>query len=155
MTAQLLHHRFIKNNWTLALAESCTGGGLASRFVSIPDSSFYFQGGVIAYSNRAKEKILHVKASTMERHGAISEQTALEMALGALEQFDARFAVATTGVAGPSGGTAKKPIGTVCFAIVSRDREPLCWTARFKGDRSSVIEQAISDALEHLSTYAL
>lgn len=139
----------------MALAESCTGGALTSRFVSIPDCSFYLQGGVIAYSNRIKEKILRVKSTTIEQHGAVSEQTAREMAQGALEQFEARFALATTGVAGPSGGTFKKPVGTVCFAIVSLDREPYSWTSHFKGDRPAIIDQAIADALEHLSDYTL
>ncbi|MCC5832700.1 MAG: CinA family protein [Chlamydiales bacterium] len=155
MTLELLHHRFIQNNWTLALAESCTGGGLAARFVSIPDCSLYFQGAIVAYSNRSKEKNLYVKPRTIENYGAVSEQTALEMALGALKQFESRFALSTTGVAGPSGGRAKKPVGTVCFAIVSSDREPLLWTSHFKGDRASVIDQAIMDALENLRDYTL
>jgi len=155
LIAEQIHHHFINNEWTLALAESCTGGAIASRFVAIPDCSFYLQGGIVAYTNHIKEKILHVRPSTLEKYGAVSQQTAVEMATGALEQFEAQFALSTTGIAGPSGGTAKKPVGTVCFAIASLDRELLSWTSHFEGDRASVIEQAIVEALEHLWQYSL
>ena len=148
MIEQQIHHHFIQNNWTLALAESCTGGGIASRLVAIPDCSLYFQGGVVAYSNRSKENILRVSPSTLENYGAVSEATAREMAAGALNAFEAQFALSSTGIAGPT-------TGTVCFAIASLDKEPLSWTSPFKGGRSSVIEQAIVDALEHLWQYVV
>lgn len=139
----------------LTLAESCTGGGIATRFVALPDCSLYFQGGIVAYSNQMKEKILHVKGETLQKHGAVSEQTAIEMAKGALEQVEAHFSLSTTGIAGPSGGTVKKPIGTICFAIVSNARRPLSWTSHFKGDRLAIIDQAIADALDHLWAYTV
>lgn len=148
-----IHTRFIKKGWTLALAESCTGGGLCSRFVALPDCSLYLQGAVVAYSNAVKEKILHV--TTLETFGAVSESTALEMANGAREALGSTFAVATTGIAGPTGGSAEKPVGTVCFAIVSEREEPLSWTTHFSGSRKEIIESAIDDALVHLREYAV
>lgn len=153
MLEQQIHHRLITHNGSLALAESCTGGGIASRFVALPDCSFYFQGGVVAYSNHAKEDLLGVKPMTIENCGAVSEETAGEMASGALLRFKSHFALSTTGVAGPTGGTAQKPVGTVCFALASTDRELLTWTSHFKGERGSVIEQAIQEALEQLWSY--
>lgn len=155
MIEQQIHHQFVKNSWTLALAESCTGGGIASRLVAIPDCSFYFEGGVVAYSNLAKEKILQVKSSTLENYGAVSEQTAKEMADGALQIFETDFALSTTGIAGPSGGIPQKPIGLVYFSIASLHRDPLVWSAHFQGDRDSIIEHAITEALEKLLTYTV
>ncbi len=152
---QEIHKRFVLNDWRLSLAESCTGGGIASRLVAIPDCSFYFEGGVIAYSNQVKEKTLQVKGTTLEAYGAVSEETACEMAQGALNIFETDFALATTGIAGPTGGRPKKPVGTVCFAIASRERPVLSWTVHFKGERASVIEQAITNALEHLWDYTV
>lgn len=150
---QAIQKRFVEEGWTLALAESCTGGGLAAALVALPDSSLYFQGGCVAYSNRAKEKILHVDPQTLLRYGAVSEETAREMAQSALEIFETDFALATTGVAGPKGGSSQKPVGMICFAILSLEKEPITWTAHFKGDRGAVIEKAIADALEHLRDY--
>lgn len=145
MSAQQIHNRFIENGWTLSLAESCTGGGIASSLVAIPDCSIYFVGGVVAYSNRIKEKILGVKPSTLKT--VVSEQTALEMAAGVREKFESDFALATTGVTGSKG--------EVCFAIVAHDREPLTWTTHYEGERGAIIEQAITDALGHLCTFAV
>lgn len=153
MSVRTIQKRFVKEKWTLALAESCTGGGIASRLVAIPDASLYFQGGCIAYSNQAKEKILHVDPKTLLHFGAVSEETAYEMAQGALKIFETNFALATTGIAGPKGGSLEKPVGTVCFAILSLEKEPMTWTRHFKGDRSAIIEQAITDALEYLRDY--
>ncbi|MCH9627666.1 MAG: CinA-like protein [Chlamydiales bacterium] len=153
MLEQQIHHQLIKTSGSLALAESCTGGGIASRFVALPDCSLYFQGSVVAYSNHAKEQLLGVQPRTIENCGAVSEETACEMASGALQKFKSRFALATTGVAGPAGGTAQKPVGTVCFALVSVEKEQQMWTSHFKGERVSVIEQAIQEALEHLWSY--
>ncbi|MEZ5315031.1 MAG: CinA family protein [Chlamydiales bacterium] len=153
MTIRLLHQRFIRNSWTLALAESCTGGGLASSFVAIPDCSLYFRGGVVAYSNEIKEQILGVKPTTLVQSGEVSEQTALEMAFGILNLFKVNIALSTTGIAGPSGEETNKPVGTVCFAIVSEGDPPLLWTAYFEGSRRLIIQQAIQDALKKLDDY--
>lgn len=104
---------------TLAIAESCSGGYISHLVTSIPGSSAYFQGSVIAYSNRSKEDLLYVKQDTLETHGSVSEQVAMEMALGAKARFRTDFAIATTGIAGPSGGTPEKPVGTVWIGLAT------------------------------------
>jgi nicotinamide-nucleotide amidase len=102
---------------TLALAESCTGGGIANLVTNMPGASAVFLGGVVSYANSAKEKFLGVRAETLQQHGVMSEAVAREMAEGAREKFGADFAIAVTGIAGPSGGTPDKPVGTVFIAL--------------------------------------
>ena len=102
---------------TLALAESCTGGLIAHRITNVPGASKIFLGGFVAYSNAAKQEFLGVRAESLARHGAVSETVAVEMAAGARRKFGADFAVAVTGIAGPSGGTKSKPVGTVFIAL--------------------------------------
>ncbi len=104
---------------TLALAESCTGGNLAHRLTNVPGASEVFLGGVVSYANVVKEKFVGVSAETLQQHGAVSEAVAQEMALGARENFDADFALAVTGIAGPSGGSPEKPVGTVFIALAT------------------------------------
>ena len=101
----------------MTTAESCTGGHIAHRITSIPGSSAYFKGATIPYSNELKEKMLGVQAETLAQHGAVSEETVKEMVHGALQLSGADIAVAVSGIAGPGGGTAEKPVGTVWMAI--------------------------------------
>jgi PncC family amidohydrolase len=102
---------------TLAVAESCTGGLLGHRITEVPGSSEYFLGGVIAYSDRAKQELLSVQRSTLEQWGAVSEEVAKEMASGARRAFQADFALAVTGIAGPTGGGSDKPVGLTWIAL--------------------------------------
>jgi nicotinamide-nucleotide amidase len=112
----------LEKNATLATAESCTGGYLAHLITSIPGSSSYFLGSIVSYHNDLKTNLLYVKKETLLEHGAVSEATVIEMVKGVLQQTGATYAVATSGVAGPGGGTAEKPVGTVCFAVGSKER---------------------------------
>lgn len=117
---ELVHSQLTAKGKTLATAESCTGGTIASQLTAQAGASRYFRGGIVAYSNEVKECALGVKHSTLEQYGAVSEQTAREMAEGVRERFDSDYAIATTGIAGPDGGTPTKPVGTVWIAVASR-----------------------------------
>lgn len=108
-----------KRKWTLATAESCTGGQIAGQITDVPGASEIFRGGIVAYSNSVKEKFLGVRSTTLKKFGAVSEAVAREMANGARKRFRADFAIATTGIAGPTGGTKSKPVGTVFIAVAN------------------------------------
>jgi nicotinamide-nucleotide amidase len=133
----------------LACAESCTGGGVAHALTAIAGASDWFERGYVVYSNAAKREDLGVSAATLERHGAVSEETARAMAAGALARSGADVALAVTGVAGPGGGSAAKPVGTVCFAW-ARGSKMRSETRRFDGERESVRRQSVIRALEGL-----
>jgi PncC family amidohydrolase len=105
---------------TLALAESCTGGCIANQITNVPGASEIFLGGIVAYGNDAKKKFLGVRPKTLRQRGAVSEAVAREMAEGARKKFGADFAIAVTGIAGPSGGTKAKPVGTVFIALAAK-----------------------------------
>lgn len=149
LVTQLAERLSARRRW-LVTAESCTGGGLSEALTAVPGSSAWFERGYIAYSNTAKREMLQVKAATLARFGAVSEQTAIAMAAGALAHSHADVAVAITGVAGPSGGTAEKPVGTVCFAWMNKGEEAQAATRLFPGDRQAVRRQAIVFALQGL-----
>jgi nicotinamide-nucleotide amidase len=134
----------------LATAESCTGGWIAQVVTSIAGSSEWFERGFVTYSNEAKRELLGVRASTLARHGAVSEQTAREMASGALARSRAQVAVAVTGVAGPGGGTRHKPVGMVCFAWSLKRGAPESVVRSFRGGRESVRRQSVAAALQGL-----
>jgi PncC family amidohydrolase len=134
---------------TVAVAESCTGGLIADAITDIPGASAWFAGGVVAYSNAAKVRLLGVPAEVVEAHGAVSAQVAQAMARGACERFTAQVAVAVTGVAGPGGGTAAKPVGLTYVAIageVGVDVRRFIWP----GDRQTNTEAGARAALEML-----
>ncbi len=126
----------------LALAESCTGGMAAQAVTSIAGSSTWFERGFVTYSNQAKIDMLGVSAKTLENFGAVSEQTASEMAVGALKHSLAQIAGSITGIAGPDGGTIEKPVGTVCFAWAGENLPLSTTTKRFFGNRQEIRQQA-------------
>lgn len=131
----------------LVTAESCTGGWVAQAVTSIAGSSDWFERGFVTYSNDSKQELLGVRSETLARHGAVSEETAREMAQGALARSKGTVALAVTGVAGPGGGSAAKPVGMVCFAWASKHAVQ-SETRRFSGDRESVRKQSVIRALE-------
>ena len=131
----------------LVTAESCTGGWVAQAVTSIAGSSSWFERGFVTYSNDAKQELLGVRKETLEAHGAVSEETAREMADGALKKSKGTIAVAVTGVAGPGGGSPGKPVGMVCFAWAD-GKKLRSETRRFSGDRDSVRRQSVIRALE-------
>jgi PncC family amidohydrolase len=137
---------------TLATAESCTGGLLGHLITNVPGSSDYFLGGVISYSNEAKERLLGVCRETLEERGAVSEETAREMARGVKDLFHSDLALATTGIAGPGGGTEEKPVGLVYIALAAQDRE-LCERHRWQGDRLENKRHSAERALALLKEY--
>jgi nicotinamide-nucleotide amidase len=131
----------------LVTAESCTGGWAAQVVTSVAGSSAWFDRGFVTYSNAAKQELLGVRAETLRQHGAVSEETAREMALGALARSQGTVALSVTGVAGPGGGTRDKPVGTVCFAW-ALGKQVRSETRLFSGDRESVRKQSVVRALE-------
>ena len=136
---------------TLALAESCTGGYVASRITDVPGASTVLLGGFVTYSNEVKQEFLGVRAETLAEHGAVSEATAREMAEGACARLGADYALAITGIAGPSGGTEAKPVGTVFIALAAAHRTNvtvLRFTNRF--DRPTFKQVTCAQALEIL-----
>jgi nicotinamide-nucleotide amidase len=134
----------------LVTAESCTGGWVAQAVTAVAGSSDWFERGFVTYSNAAKEELLGVKRETLESHGAVSEETAREMALGALAKSRGSVSLAITGIAGPAGGSAQKPVGTVCFAWARKGAQTRAETRRFSGDREAVRRQSVEHSLARL-----
>lgn len=146
---QLVHQLLTERGKTLAVAESCTGGTIASRFTAMAGSSAYFLAGVVAYANEAKRDILGVNYDDIMRYGAVSEQVARQMAEGAQRITGADYAIATTGIAGPTGGSTQKPVGTVWIAVATP--QGTIATLRPSGtDRSQIINRASAYAIEML-----
>lgn len=139
-----------RRGWSIALAESCTGGMAAQYVTAVPGSSAWFERGFVTYSNSAKTELLDVSAETLERHGAVSEETAREMAGGMLAHSHAHLSAAITGIAGPDGGTPGKPVGTVCFAWAGPEGAVFSETNHFTGDRDAVRRQSVETALRGL-----
>jgi len=148
-----ISQRLLERQLKVATAESCTGGGLAYWLTSLSGSSDWFERGFVTYSNTAKEEMLGVRGITLKTFGAVSEETAREMAAGALKNSAAQCSVAITGIAGPLGGSPEKPVGTVWFAWGLPTEIILAERRLFSGDRGEIREQAIRVALEGLRSF--
>ena len=139
----------LSRNWMVSLAESCTGGLVSATLTELAGSSEWFERGYITYSNEAKTECLEVPARLIESHGAVSELVAKAMAEGARINSGSDVAISITGIAGPSGGTTEKPVGTVCFGWAT-ENQTLTKTMHFDGDRQAVRQQATEFALTEL-----
>lgn len=146
--AEQLGKALIAKERKIATAESCTGGAIAQIMTEVPGSSAWFDRGFVTYSNAAKVQMLGVKAETLARYGAVSAETACEMVNGALAQSDAGCAIAVTGIAGPDGGTAKTPVGTVFIAWKNKGEDPVVAQKQFSGDRHQIRAQTVKIAIE-------
>ena len=139
----------IANNLSLSTAESCTGGGVAALITSVPGSSGYFKGGIVAYDNEVKKNLLGVSPETLSAYGAVSRETVIEMAKGAMNRLKTDCAIATSGIAGPGGGTPEKPVGTVWIAAATPDGlRSHCF--HFGTEREDNIRQSAEAALRML-----
>ena len=148
--AQDLSEILTTNGLTISVAESCTGGSLSHALTRIPGASSYFDCGYITYSNQSKVEMLEVDTQTIKTYGAVSEEVALELVIGVASRSHSDVAVSVTGVAGPSGGTTEKPVGTVCFGFFC-DGKTSTSTQLFSGDRANIVSQSVSYALKQLS----
>lgn len=147
-TAKLL----LKRAEIIAVAESCTGGWLAKLFTDVPGSSVWFDGGFITYSNSAKQSMLAVKAETLTNYGAVSEQVVAEMALNALQKTQVDWTISVSGIAGPSGGSREKPVGTVWFGFATAANNNVFTIKQiFSGERDMVRRLAVAFALTTLN----
>jgi nicotinamide-nucleotide amidase len=147
---ETLAHACLENKRTIATVESCTGGMVAAACTDMAGSSAWFERGWVTYSNAAKMDAVGVLDATLTAHGAVSEPTAREMAVGGIVHSRADVCVAITGVAGPSGGSEAKPVGMVCFAIAKRGADVRAETLHFAGDRAAVRAAAAAHALQRL-----
>ena len=142
--AVMLHEKI-----TLSTAESCTGGGIAAAITAIPGSSAYFKGGIVSYTNEVKHRLLGVRLDTLDRYGVVSKQTVIEMARGAMNTLQTDAAIATSGVAGPTGGTKETPVGVIWIAVAYKNE---IVTFRQEGDygRGENVRRAIENGLKLL-----
>jgi len=152
--AQILAQLLLARGWKVALAESCTGGLVSATLTELSGSSEWFERGYITYSNQAKTECLGVPVELIDSHGAVSEPVAKAMAQGAQRNAGSNIGVSITGIAGPTGGTAEKPVGTVCFGWTipntSGEHVTTCQTKLFIGDRQAIRQQATEYALTGL-----
>ena len=145
--AMELGQLLLQKKWSITTAESCTGGGIGYWLTAVPGSSAYVDRGFITYSNKAKQQLLAVRSATLLQFGAVSEETVREMAQGAAKAAAADVAIAVSGIAGPDGGSAYKPVGTVCFGFYLAGHVASSHLV-FAGDRQQVRQQAINFALK-------
>ena len=146
---ELVHRWMIENGKTLSVAESCTGGAIASKFTAMAGASAYFHAGVVGYSNEAKRDILGVNMEDIIRHGAVSETVAIQMAEGAKRAGGSDYAISTTGIAGPTGGSAEKPVGTVWFGVAT-PKGSFAVMKNCGTDRQQIIDRAVAHAIKLL-----
>jgi nicotinamide-nucleotide amidase len=143
----------LAHGWMLCVAESCTGGMLSEQITESAGSSAWFSCGFITYSNQSKMQMLSVKESSLNEYGAVSEQVAYEMAIGALAKSNCNLSVSITGIAGPDGGSDEMPVGMVCFAWAIKEDIPVTDIKYFTGDRQAIRRQATQHALSGLITH--
>ena len=148
--AQALGEKLRARGWMLATAESCSGGWVGQLVTAIPGSSHWYERGFITYANAAKIEMLGVPPETLAAHGAVSEETAMAMAAGALRHSHAQATLAISGIAGPGGGTPQKPVGLVCYGWALADGTLLSSTCRLDGDREEIRSRAVAAALRGL-----
>lgn len=151
LLAQQLGDILLAKGWQITCAESCTGGGIGYAITEISGSSNWFERGFITYSNQAKQDMLGVSATTLERYGAVSAQTVEALAACAAKAAGAQCAIAVSGIAGPEGGSAGKPVGTVWFGF-ALEQQLLAEKQQFSGDRQQVRQQAIDHGLSRICT---
>jgi len=136
-----------QKNWKIATAESCTGGGIAQAITDVPGSSQWFDRGFVTYSNQAKMDMLAVKPETLDKYGAVSAETVIEMAEGCLLRSEADLTIAVSGIAGPGGGMPDKPVGTVYIGLAVNNRKTQCLKNHFRGHRIQIRQLTIQTAL--------
>ena len=146
--AQSIEKMLLSNGWSIATAESCTGGGIAAALTAIPGSSACVKGGIVAYSEEIKKRLLGVSAETLQTFGVVSRQTVEEMARGAMKSMISDFSVATSGVAGPSGGTEETPVGTIWVAVSSPSQMVTHCIRSYNEGREENVQNAVLVALE-------
>lgn len=150
-----LFKQYRKKGWTIATAESCTGGLLGAYFTEVPGSSNVFERGFVTYSNESKTEMLGVDAALIQQHGAVSEEVAEAMVKGVLEKSPADAAIAITGIAGPANDSDDKPVGLVYISAIIRGGEPHTTAYNFEGERFEVRLQAVSYALSQMASLCL
>ena len=147
---EAVHHLLIDKKQTLSIAESCTGGAISSTLTHLAGASAYFLGSVVSYSNQIKMDVLHVKAETLQKHGAVSEETVREMIKGILQLTQSDWGIAITGIAGPSGGTPEKPVGTIWAAVGQKGKKEEVWKFKGWGSREMIIQRGVNVVLAKL-----
>lgn len=150
---EAVHHAFVENQWTLSIAESCTGGQAAARLTKLPGASDYFLGSVVPYSNQLKTGILGIPKELIEKNGAVSPEVVAKMAEGVQKISGSDFSLAVTGIAGPAGGTLEKPVGTVWCAVCRKGEPPYIWKLQGRGTREMIIERSVNSLFSHLLLY--
>ena len=150
-TVTRIAQNLLQRSWLLSTCESCSGGWISKCLTDAPGSSAWFAGGLVTYSNALKQHLAAVDARSLGAHGAVSEAVAAQMAKGCARATRTQACVAVTGIAGPGGGSAAKPVGTVCFGWYLQDRELVLATRQFSGDREQVRRQTVAHALDVLA----